>query len=493
MTSERRDSFSEDWEELDNVGSVMSSDGSSRTASPAPLEEYNPAIVSPADPRYAKYYMPLALRPKDDKAVNTQLTPTTTGATNDAPQGVAPSESRSSQPPQNKDVVVPDDLITLRTISRQPGDLPMSWNGQKWVLPPSVQEQKDLGCHDEVSEMDTGRDQGKRGRNIHHDNPDVHLQACSNTMTTLANVANLAYSIGGNRISTMSMIHQTCGRLLIQTKELKHMLKVYRTHWAAQGSNGSVADIPVRPDVLEWIYQLRDQLFTTTQQLETARYKNHVLGTASDIPLDVNSGLARCGEGLGRLSNSFDEVLPILRQEFDTFTEAHLAFQPTVIDYSKPRPIPRIPIKSIISRIHKEFCDLQDCLVSLSYFLKEVNTDPCFDWIIDPAVTNLADHVIDIIAKTLENDPPEWLESHEAVLGGLTYQQFVNLDADMLHLFFVHLKWLKDELDVVPDEDGALSSWKKVRDYQVEQLARGGKLEEIRHFIDHLRLEFQLS
>jgi hypothetical protein len=38
-----------------------------------------------------------------------------------------------------------------------------------------------------------------------------------------------------------------------------------------------------------------------------------------------------------------------------------------------------------------------------------------------------------------------------------------------------------------------LSSWKKVRDYQVEQLARGGKLEEIRHFIDHLRLEFQLS
>ncbi|KAG8354321.1 hypothetical protein FVEN_g7756 [Fusarium venenatum] len=488
MTSERRDSISEDWEELDTVGSVMSFDGSSRPTSPAPLEEQTPVTVPPTVQECLSPYLSLVLRPKDDKAVN--LPPVQGHSNTDTKSGLQPkddnavnpelpstttvtsSESSSFQPPRNDDISPAPQNLVMKM--REPGDLPLYWNGKEWRW------------GDEDPDVETGDNQDQSNGVLDlNDNPRVYHEACTDVMTALADVTNLAHEIGGHRISTTSMIRQTCEQLLIQTKELKTMLKVYRNRWMAQES---MVDIPLSPDVLELLTQLRSQLWTTATELKGVKPEKGVVLQAQDIAIDANLRLAGCGEGLGQFSNSFADFLPIMRADFDTFTTKNIAFQPASTG-SVLRPRRRIPPSPTVSRVRKELYALKDCLASMSCFLKEVDTDPCFDWIIDPAVTDSADLVVDVITKTLTNNPSEWIDSHTAVQGGLTYQQFVELDSEILHDIYLHLKSHKDDLDMVPDEDedGALFSWARVRDYQCKQLGHGGMLEAINSLIEFVR------
>ncbi|XEV04880.1 hypothetical protein FSHL1_010167 [Fusarium sambucinum] len=483
MSSERRDSISEDWEELDTVGSVMSFDGSSRPTSPAPLEEQTPATVPPTAQEYLSPYLSLVLRPKEDKAVNS---PPVQGPSNDmrlppkddngvnsqlpSTTTVTSGESSSSQSSRNDDTSpAPHDLVMKM---RESGGLPLYWNGTEWRWE----------AEDEDMETGDNQDQNDLGLDLEH-NPRVYHEACTDVVTDLTNVANLAHEIGGHRISTTSMIRQTCERLLEQTKETKTMLKVYRKHWMTQES---MSDIPLSPDFLELIAELRSQLWITATELKGVKPKKGVILQPQDIDIDANLRLARCGEGLGKVSYYLADFLPIMRADFDTYTTKNIPFQPATTD-SVLRPRRRIPPNPNVSRVRNELYDLKDCLISMSYFLKELDTDPCFDWIIDPAVTDSADLVVDVITKTLTNNPSEWIDSHTAAQGGLTYQQFSELDSEILHDIYLHLKSHKDELDMVPDEDGALFSWVKVRNYQCKQLGRGGMLEAINSLIEFLR------
>ncbi|GKU08154.1 unnamed protein product [Fusarium langsethiae] len=487
MTTKRPESISEDWQELDTVGSVVSFDGSSRSTSPAPLEAQTPAIVSSTLQGSQSTEMRLPLRPKDDETIESPLSSTTTAPILDAEKSVAPSESQSSQPLQNVDTNSRSQYLTA-SIARETGDLPLSWNGREWILPPSDQEQKELWWDDSVPDLQLGYDQGRRDEKLDPiDNPRAYHEACTDAMTSLTDVAKLAHDIGGHRISTMSHIRQICERLSIQIKELKRMLKTYAKYWMAQGSKGNVADIPLNPDVWELLAQLRKQLLRTAAELRGAKPEEGVALQVPDMPLHVNLTLARCGEGLEDISASFAAFMPIMRADYDMFRTKHMDFQVAPTSTSR-RVSRRIPPNPTVSRVRQELYALKDSLASMSAFLKELNSNRDFDWVIDPAVTNSADAIVEVITKTLTNNPSEWMDSDTtSQQGGFTYTQFVELDDEILHEIVLHLKAHQNELDSGPDPDQTLYSSKMVREHQVYLLGHGGILEAIRSLVEFVK------
>jgi hypothetical protein len=202
----------------------------------------------------------------------------------------------------------------IASIFREREDMPLGCNGQEWNLPPAAQEQKG-SCRDgNGPDLELGHKEGRQEGNIDPiDNPRAYYSACTETIKLLEDVSKLAHNLGGHRISTMSLIRQTCERLLVQARELNKMLVAYAKHWEAQGSKGSAADLPLSPDVWELLSQLRSKLLTTEAELKGAKPEEGVVLQVSDMPLPINLILARCGESLEDTYAFLADFLPIMR------------------------------------------------------------------------------------------------------------------------------------------------------------------------------------
>jgi hypothetical protein len=168
-----------------------------------------------------------------------------------------------------------------------------------------------------------------------------------------------------------------------------------------------------------------------------------------------------------------------------------MAFPPATAGSSQ-RTGRRPPPPPTVSRIRHELSTLKERFAFLSAFLRQLNSDPCFNWVIDPEVTDSADCIVEVIIKTLTNNPSECVNSMFSEQRGLTYAQFVALDSEILHDLSLHVKAYLDELHVVPDKDMANYSLKMVRDYQLDLLT-GGKLDEIRSLIEFVKQVLLIS
>lgn len=311
MTSERCESISEDWQELDSAASVISFDELSRSSSPAPFEAETPAIVTAVVEGPPSIVAQLPLRPKnyDQESSSTAIHHIV-----DTRHHSSPNESRPAQPlqPGGPTPNVPHQYAAT-SIASETQDIPVRLKGKAHDTSSTFLEIRDYCPKDsghEESEVDEGQDETDIDTVT---NPRECFEACTEVITFLSDVAKLAHDLGGHRISTMSHIRQVCERLSVQTKELNEMLEVYAKHWMAHGSRTDTLEIPFNPDVREILTVLSRQLLRTSAELKGATPQEGVTLEVQDMPLYENSTFARCGDSLEGISDCFADFLPIMK------------------------------------------------------------------------------------------------------------------------------------------------------------------------------------
>ncbi|KAF4454835.1 hypothetical protein F53441_2705 [Fusarium austroafricanum] len=431
MSEKRRDSIADDWEEVESAASVISFD--SRPSTPSPSSPQEPPV-------------PVPVPTTSQAIVSSTEAPLDTASTSQLPLRLKNDEPDSSSISEDQQL--------------QPGSV---FFGQ----PPEKQ--------DDASP-------------IPDPNPGDYHRACQAITQSLDSVAELAFSLGGYRISTMHLIRSTCENVSAQTKELDKMLEGYAKHWVSKGSNMAVIDdVPLDPELWDMMSELKELLLNTHTELSTlipARDATDFL-FAKDIPLHTNLALARYLESLEDTNELFTEFLPIFKADFDEFRTQHMAFQAATSnqDYREPH---RQPPHPKVRRIRQELYDLKDRFVLINVFLSRLKDSHPSPKVTDPEVFKSLKRVVEAISTVLTNNPSEWIDSDSApsTPGAMSYPQFITLDPDVLHDVTSHLKGYQEELDIDPHQDGGSYSDEMIRNHQEFLLLEGGQLEELRSVIN---------
>lgn len=291
MSQERRGSIADDWLEVESAASVISMDSrpSSPSQSPPPQKTPAPATQSVesshAGPSNSSSHSQLALRPKD----NTLPPPNVIEALRSLP---VPKPRR----------IYCEELPPLRLRDNTVESFPEYTE---------LQRHPETPCREQIADVETNANDNSPS----YPNPRDYHEACQAATASLHAVAKLAKDIGGNEISTMSLIRVTCKQLCTQTKDLGKMLEVYAQHWLSKGSSMALIDIPLNPDTWEALAELRQFVLETQENLSSVAPPAD-LGrrlTAADIPLHVNVNLAHGLEALEETRDLFTEFLPILK------------------------------------------------------------------------------------------------------------------------------------------------------------------------------------
>ncbi|KAF4968906.1 hypothetical protein FSARC_3753, partial [Fusarium sarcochroum] len=146
-------------------------------------------------------------------------------------------------------------------------------------------------------------------------NPRDYHKACSAAIESLDALANLARELGGNRVSTLKLMHSTCNELSTEAKELNKMLEAYAKFWGSKDCNLAIVDIPLTPNIWDWISDLRVQVLRAQGELRSLKPADDAAKPLNpkNIPLHVNLALASCLEALEDTEEVFSEFLPILK------------------------------------------------------------------------------------------------------------------------------------------------------------------------------------
>ncbi|KAI1062795.1 hypothetical protein LB507_005583 [Fusarium sp. FIESC RH6] len=497
-------SISDDWEELDSAASVISFDEQSGSTSPtAPLEAQTPAIVTPA--------IQLPLRPRNEASQSTAdnssstrvASSSTVIASSSLVASSVPNASQkvpSSEPPPYEDAQSHQEATS--TIFREKGGIawrlknenrtPAENDDRKLVKgkerqqpSPHAEPRSLLSYYIEESQKDDEDDEDEEnsaedGENVAPiDDPREYHKSCTNTIALLSSVSQFAHALGGHRISTMSQIRQTCDHLSAQANELETMLDVYAKHWGAQQG---MVQIPLSPEVSDMFAELTRLLHRIMVELKCLEREDDARLEVSDIPLRVNQKLGELGVALGQMSDSFEEFLPMMKVDFNEFRTKHMGFPPATAD-SSPTETRRPPPNPTISRIRNELYTLKDHLITMAHFLRRLKNSPEFPETIDDEILDSTVAVVQAIAKTLTNNPSDWIDSDTKCSESITYAQFATLDAEILHDVASHVKMYLDELDDECWEDKGSYSLQVMRNHQAGLLIHAGMLNQIKETV----------
>ncbi|KAF4340317.1 hypothetical protein FBEOM_5766, partial [Fusarium beomiforme] len=320
-------------------------------------------------------------------------------------------------------------------------------------------------------------------------NPSDYHKACQDAVESLDVVAKLADDIGGNNISTMSLIRSTCEELSAQTADLGKMHEIYAQHWASKGSSMALVDIPLNPHCWEALEDLKEAILETHTALcsvEPPKDSPRRM-VAADIPLHANLELASCLEALEDIRDLFSEFLPILKVDFDEFRTKRLSF-PTVPSLDRfHKTSRRQPPDPKVSEIRDELYAMKDRFVMINVFLSRLKDTHPSPNVTDPLIFRSLKRITQAISQVLTNNPSDWIESDMASPSrNMSYAQFMTLDPDVLHDITSHLQDFQDELDfeVRPGEDGCDYSQEMIYNHQEFLLLEGGQLQELRSVIE---------
>ncbi|KAJ4114738.1 hypothetical protein NW768_011292 [Fusarium equiseti] len=507
MAGTRRESISDDWEELDSAASVISFDEESGTTSPAaPLEATTPAIVTPA--------LQLPLRPRDETSQPTGVTSSSTAAASSS--SVASSVPNAwakvplSKPPPYDEtppkfphqettstifIEKKKNQETTSTIFREKKEIPLRVKDENSAPAKDDDDKRAKGkereprsllsYYIEESQRDDEEDEGKENSVEENENiapvddPREYHKSCTQTISLVSNVSQYAHALGGHRISTMSQIRQTCDHLSAQAKELETMLDTYAKHWTARQG---MVQIPLSPEVSDMLAELTRLLHRTMVELKCVEPEEDVRLEAPDIPLAANQKLGECGVALEQMSDTFAEFLPMMKVDFNEFRTKHMGFPPATID-SSPNETRRPPPNPTISRIRNELYTLKDHLITMAHFLRRLKNSPEFPETIDDEIIDSTVSVVQAIAKILTNNPSEWIDSDTTCQESMTYAQFATLDAEILYDIASHIKLFLEELDDERWEDKGSYSLQVLRNHQAGLLIHAGMLDQIKETV----------
>ncbi|KAI3581872.1 hypothetical protein IWW34DRAFT_729654 [Fusarium oxysporum f. sp. albedinis] len=478
MSENRRDSIADDWLEVDSAASVISMD--SRPSSPSPSSSSPQETPAPttqvvasshAGPSNPTSQSQLPLRPKDNALElsrviqEQQLFP---AQDPNARIYVDPSNppSRTLLPYRPKDPAVESFPAFQQQQQQQQQQLETLYNGQNQDVETSAP-----------------------GDLHSYPNPSDYHKACQDATASLHAAAKLAKDIGGNLISTMSLIRSTCEQLCTQTTDLGKMLEVYAQYWASKGSSMALIDIPLNPDTWEAMSELKEVVLKTHNTLSSL-VPPADLGrplTAADIPLHANLELARCLEVLEDIRDLFAEFLPILKADFDEFRTKHMGF-PSAALPDRPHKKPHQPPNPKVRQIRDELYAMKDHFVMINVFLSRLKDSHPSPNVTDPLIFKSLKRITTAISNVLTNNPSDWIESDigPSLSKTMSYAQFMTLDPDVLSDISSHLQDFQDELgvDAKPGEDGCDFSQEMIHNHQEFMLLEGGQLQQLRSVIE---------
>ncbi|KAF4943881.1 hypothetical protein FGADI_13097 [Fusarium gaditjirri] len=465
MSQNRRYSIADDWLEVDSAASVISLD--SRPSSPSPQVTPAPTtqavLSSHAGPSNPTSHSQLPLRPNNN---NLELS----GAI----------QAHQTLPTQDPNTTIYADPSSRSTLPLHPKDSTVEF------FPAFEQQQQPETPYNEQT---TGVENSAPGDLPSSPNPSDYHKACQDTNASLDAAAKLAKDIGGNLISTMSLIRSTCEQLCTQTADLGKMLEVYAQHWVAKGSNMSLIDIPLNPDTWEAMSELKEVVLKTHNTLSRlvppADFGRPL--TAADIPLHANLELARCLEALEDIRDLFTEFLPILKADFDEFRTRHMGFPPAAPP-DRPHKKPYQPPNPKVRQIRDELYTMKDHFVMINVFLSRLKDSHPSPNLTDPLIFKSLKRITTAISRVLTNNPSDWIESDMVSSSSKTmsYAQFLTLDPDVLSDISSHLQDFQDELgvDAKPGEDGCDFSQEMIYNHQEFMLLEGGQLQQLRSVIE---------
>ncbi|KAM0549478.1 hypothetical protein ACHAPJ_009464 [Fusarium lateritium] len=432
MSEQRRDSIADDWLEVESAASVISlanSDDLSRPTSPfqqAPPQE--PPV-------------------------------TTTSATTSA----GPSHHEAHSTP------LPIRLHRNNNEQTEPSSTP--------------QQQLDSAS----PEQDEPEEQYGDDSITSETNPRDYHKACTAAIESLDALANSARELGGNRVSTLKLMHSTCNGLSTQAKELNKMLEAYAKYWGSKDCNLAIVDMPLTPNIWDWISDLRVQVLRAQGELRSLKPDDDATTPINpkNIPLHINLALASCLEALEDTEEVFSEFLPILKADFDEFQTQHMGFpkaQPT----QARRESHREPPHPAVSRIRRELYALKDRIVMISVFLSRLKNAQPEPKLIEPQIFKSLIGIVETISTVLTNNPSDWIDSSTAASsqGTMSYLQFLGLDPEILHDVTSTLHAFQDELDIKTDQDAFNYTPEMIRNHQEYLLFEGGQLQELRGMIE---------
>ncbi|KAF5964573.1 hypothetical protein FBULB1_12700 [Fusarium bulbicola] len=474
MSQNRRDSIADDWLEVKSTASVISLDSRPSSPSPSPSPQETPAlpthvvVSSHAGPSNPTSHSQLAFRPRDDALEQSRI--------------VQAQQPFPAQDPNTRIHVDPSNQSSPST--RPLPKLPPKDRTVEF-FPEFQRQQTETQRDEQVAEVEASAPCDSPS----HPNPSDYHQACQDATVSLGAVAKLANDIGGNAISTMSLICSTCTQLCAQTADLGKMLEVYAQHWAAKGSNMALIDIPMNPDTWEALSTLKEVVLKTQETLSSVAPPGD-LGkrlTAADIPLHANLELARGLEALEDILDLFTEFLPILKADFDEFRTKHMGFPPAALP-DRPHKKPYQPPNPKVRQIRDELYTMKDHFVMINIFLSRLKDSSALPNVSDPLVFKSLKRITTAISKALTNNPSDWIESDMGSYSckTMSYAQFLTLDPDVLSHISSHLQDFQDELgvDAKPGEDGCDFSQEMINNHQEFMLLEGGQLQQLRSVIE---------
>ncbi|KAK2676754.1 hypothetical protein RAB80_008940 [Fusarium oxysporum f. sp. vasinfectum] len=459
MSQNRRDSIADDWLEVDSAASVISMD--SRPSSPSPSlssPQETPApttqvvVSSHAGPSNSTSQSQLPLRPKDSALELSRV--------------IHEQQLFPAQDPNARIYVDPSNPSSRTLLPYRPKD------------PATLYD-----------EQTTDVETSAPGDLHSNPNPSDYHKACQDATASLDAAAKLAKDIGGNLISTMSLIRSTCEQLCTQTTDLGKMLEVYAQHWASKGSSMALIDIPLNPDTWEAMSELKEVVLKTHNTLSSlvppADFGRPL--AAADIPLHANLELARCLEVLEDIRDLFAEFLPILKADFDEFRTKHMGFPPAALP-DRPHKKPYQPPNLKVRQIRDELYAMKDHFVMINVFLSRLKDSHPSPNVTDPLIFKSLKRITTAISNVLTNNPSDWIESDIGSSSSKTmsYAQFMTLDPDVLSDISSHLQDFQDELgvDAKPGEDGCDFSQEMIHNHQEFMLLEGGQLQQLRSVIE---------
>ena len=159
-----------------------------------------------------------------------------------------------------------------------------------------------------------------------------------------------------------------------------------------------------------------------------------------------------------------------------------MGFPSATVD-SSPIETRRPPPNPTISRIRNELYTLKDHLMTMAHFLRRLKNSPEFPETLDDEILDSIVSVVQAIAKTLTNNPSDWIDSDNKCSESITYAQFATLDAEILHDVASHVKMYLDELDDECWEDKGSYSLQVMRNHQAGLLIHAGMLNQIKETV----------
>ncbi|KAH7166698.1 hypothetical protein DER46DRAFT_573585 [Fusarium sp. MPI-SDFR-AT-0072] len=471
MSQNRRDSIADDWLEVESAASVISMD--SRPSSPSPSPQEIPApttqavVPSHAGPSNSTSQSQLPLHPKDNTLELSRV--------------VQEQQSFPAQDPNARIYIDPSNPSLRILLPYRPKDPAVESS-------PAFQQQQQQP-ETIYDEQNPDAETSAANDLPSYPNPSDYRKACQDTTGYLDAAAKLANDIGGNLISTMSLIGSTCEQLCTQTTDLGKMLEVYAQHWASKGSSMALIDIPLNPDTWEAMSELKEVVLKTHNTLSSLAPPEDFGRrlTAADIPLHANLELARCLEVLEDIRDLFTEFLPILKADFDEFRTKHMGFPPAALP-DRPHKKPHQPPNPKVSQIRDELYAMKDHFVMINIFFSRLKDSHPSPNVTDPLIFKSLKRITTAISNALTNNPSDWIESDIGSSSSKTmsYAQFLTLDPDVLHDVSSHLQDFQDELgvDAKPGEDGCDFSQEMIHNHQEFMLLEGGQLQQLRSVIE---------